>query len=307
MNLTLGRDPDDAKFLRQLYAFWMREGIGGIIRRGLRRPSLRQRFVARYAPKAGPGLEVGASHSPLAPKAAGFNVEILDHAPAQELRAKYQDAGVNLDHIEDVDFIWYGKSLPETIGRSGCYDWIIASHVIEHTPDSAGFLLDCQTLLQPSGRLILVVPDKRYCFDHFQSLTSTGDVLDAHQLSRTRPSPGRVFDHFANAVGKGRHRALSWHRHAPGAMQLVHSLENARDAWRFVQTNDEYVDVHSWHFTPESFRLIIDDLRDLGLLELGITEGPTGAANEFCACLQRCSKQHRDRTARLAAIEKAQH
>lgn len=292
---------------RRLYALWMREGLGGIIRHGLRRPSLRQRYVARYAPKAGPGLEIGPSHSPLAPKAEGFHVEILDHAAAPELRAKYRNAGVNIDHIEDVDFVWRGKSLPETIGRRGCYDWIIASHVIEHAPDLAGFLIDCEALLQEAGRLILVIPDKRYCFDHFQSLTSTGDVLDAHQLGRIRPSPGRVFDHFANATGKGRDRVLAWHRHAPGAMQLVHSLENARDAWRCAQIDDEYVDVHNWRFTPESFGLVIDDLRDLGLLELGITDGPTGAAGEFCACLQRCNDRRGDRIARLTAIEKALH
>ncbi|MGH8156261.1 MAG: hypothetical protein ACREP0_13740 [Rhodanobacteraceae bacterium] len=170
-----------------------------------------------------------------------------------------------------------------------------------------GFLVDCQTLLQEAGRLILVIPDKRYCFDHFQSLTSTGDVLDAHHLGRTRASPGRVFDHFANAVGKGRNRVISWHRHAPGALQLVHSLKNARDAWRCAQTDQEYVDVHNWRFTPESFRLVIDDLRDLGLLELGITDGPTSAAGEFCACLQRCNTQHGDRIASLAAIVRAQH
>ena len=97
---------------RRLYALWMREGIGGFVRHGLRRPSLRQRFVAAYAPKAGPGLEIGPSHSPLAPKAAGFNVEILDHAPAQDLRVKYRNAGVDIDHIEEVDFVWRGESLP---------------------------------------------------------------------------------------------------------------------------------------------------------------------------------------------------
>lgn len=116
----------------------MREGFGGIARHILRRPSLRQRFVARYATQAGPGLEIGHSHSPLAPKAAGYNVEILDHATAPELHAKYRDAGVNLDHIEDVDFVWNGAPLPETVGRRDCYDWIIASHVIEHTPDMPG-------------------------------------------------------------------------------------------------------------------------------------------------------------------------
>lgn len=290
---------------RRLYALWMREGIGGIIRRGLRRPSLRQRFVARYAPKAGPGLEIGPSHSPLAPKADGFHVEILDHATAPELRTKYRNAGVNIDHIEDVDFVWRGEPLSETIGRRGCYDWIIASHVIEHTPDLLGFLVGCQELLRETGRLILVIPDKRYCFDHFQKLTSTGDVLDAHQLGRTRPSPGRVFDHYANAVGKGGARTISWHRHAPGRLRLVHGLDGARGAWRGAQTSNEYVDVHNWRFIPESFRLVIDDLRDLDLLELGITDGPTGTAGEFCACLQRIPVEPRNRMAGLVAIDKA--
>lgn len=287
---------------RRLYALWMREGIGGIIRHGLRRPSLRQRFVARYAPKAGPGLEIGPSHSPLAPKAQGFHVEILDHAGAAELREKYQNAGVNIDHIEDVDYIWQGQSLPETIGRRDCYDWIIASHVIEHTPDLAGFLADCQALLRATGRLILVVPDKRYCFDHFQSLTSTGDVLDAYSLHRTRASPGRVFDHYANAVKKGRIGTISWHRHAPGSLQPVHDFASARAAWRAAQTEHAYVDVHNWRFTPESFRLVIDDLRDLGVLELGIADGPTAAAGEFCVCLQRDAGNHRDRITALEAV-----
>src|SRR6476620_5084784 len=33
----------------------------------------------------GLGLEVGPSYSPIAPKKAGFNVHILDHASAEEL------------------------------------------------------------------------------------------------------------------------------------------------------------------------------------------------------------------------------
>lgn len=284
----------------------MREGLAGIARHLLRRPSLRKRFVARYAPKSGPGLEIGPSHSPLAPKAAGFRVDILDHAAASALRTKYQNAGVNIDHIEDVDFVWRGQPLSETVGHRDWYNWIIASHVIEHTPDLVGFLVECQTLLRDTGRLILVVPDKRWCFDRLQSLTSTGDVLDAHQLQRTRASPGRVLDHFANAVKKGRSGTISWHRHAPGALQSVHDFASAGDAWRAAQTDHAYIDVHNWHFTPQSFQLVIDDLRELGLLELGITDGPASAGGEFCACLQRTSVQPRNnRLASLIAIHKA--
>lgn len=283
----------------------MREGLAGLVRRLLRRPSLRQRFVTRYAPRDGPGLEIGPSHSPLAPKSAGFRVDILDHASAPDLRAKYRNAGVNTDHIEEVDFVWRGKPLPETVGRRDWYDWVIASHVIEHTPDLVGFLIDCQTLLHATGRLILVVPDKRWCFDQFQSLTSTGDVLDAHSLRRTRASAGRVFDHFANAVKKGRSGTISWHRHAPGAVQPVHDFAGACDAWRAAQTDHTYIDVHNWRFTPESFRLVIDDLRELGLLELGITDGPSSAGGEFCACLQRTPVRPRNRMASLIAIHQA--
>ncbi len=255
---------------QRLYALWMREGLGGIVRHLLRRNSLRQRFVARYAPKAGPGLEIGPSFNPLARKADGYRVDILDHADASKLREKYRDAGVNLDNIEDVDFVWHGEPLSETLGRRGWYDWIIASHVIEHTPDLVGFLIECQALLGEAGRLILVVPDKRYCFDHFQSLSSTGDVLDAHQQGRTKPSPGRVFDHHANAVSKGRHGVLTWHRRAQGSLQLIHDMDGVRSAWH---------NVHNWHFTPESFRLVIDDLRELGLLALGIIDGPRSLAD----------------------------
>jgi SAM-dependent methyltransferase len=285
----------------------MREGIRGFVRHFLRRPSLRQRFVARHAPQAGPGLEIGPSHSPLAPKSAGFRVDILDHADAPALRAKYRDTGVDIDRIEDVDFVWKGEPLSETVGRQGCYDWIIASHVIEHTPDIVGFLVECQTLLRDTGRLILVVPDKRYCFDRFQSLTSTGDALDAARLRLTRPSPGRVFDHHANAVKKGRAGAIAWHRHAPGRLQLVHDVEGARGAWQNALQGSEYIDVHNWHFTPDSFRVLIEDLRELGLIELGIVEGPTGSGGEFCVCLQRGAGARMDRLTCLARAGNGRH
>lgn len=232
-------------FFKRLGGLWMREGLRGLVRHALRRPSLRQRSVARYAPKDGPGLEIGPSHSPLASKVAGFRVDILDHADADTLRAKYRGMGVDINDIEAVDFVWTGLPLSETIGRTDCYDWVIASHVIEHTPDLIGFLIECEALLRRDGRLILVVPDKRYCFDHFQSLTSTGDALDAHERRLTRPSPGRVFDHRANAVKKGRDNARSSHRHAPGRLQLIHGIETARNAWQAAGKGSDYIDVHN--------------------------------------------------------------
>jgi hypothetical protein len=98
--------------------------------------------------RKGLGLEIGPSHNPLTPKKEGFNVHILDHASADELREKYEGHGVNLENIEVVDFVWHGEPLHELIGREQCYDWIIASHVIEHTPDLMTFVAEYERLFK---------------------------------------------------------------------------------------------------------------------------------------------------------------
>ena len=84
----------------------------------------------------GRGLEIGPCYGPVAPKQAGFNVEILDHLDRDALIRKYQGhPGLNLDRIEPVNYIWNGEPYAELIGKTKYYDWIIASHLIEHTPD----------------------------------------------------------------------------------------------------------------------------------------------------------------------------
>jgi hypothetical protein len=98
----------------------------------------------------GKGLEIGPSHSPIVPKSQGFNVEILDHATAPELKEKYKDLGIpddKLQNIEEVDYVWSGESLVELTGKQSYYDYIIASHVVEHTPDLVSFLSQCQVML----------------------------------------------------------------------------------------------------------------------------------------------------------------
>ena len=214
----------------------------------------------------GYGLEIGPSHNPIASKRAGFNVEILDHASAEELREKYRAHPVNIDNIEEVDHVWRGEPLDQLIGKSAAYDYIIASHVIEHVTDLVAFLQQCENLLNADGVLSLVIPDKRYCFDYFRWPSSTGDALQAYMERRTRHAPGTVFDHFSNAAKMGDMPA--WAPQMRGKMSFIHSAEEARSAWMQAKKNDEYIDAHSWRFTPSSFRLILHDLQELQLINL---------------------------------------
>jgi SAM-dependent methyltransferase len=235
--------------------------------------------------RKGLGLEIGPSHNPIAPKKRGFNVHILDHATAADLRSKYDGHGVNLDNIEEVDFVWTGQPLTALIGQTRCYDWIIASHVIEHVPDLISFLQQCEALLKADGVLSLVIPDKRYCFDHFSPPTSAGHLLDAWSEKRTRPSHGQVFDHFANA--SVRDGSIVWSPGGGGANALVHTLGEAREIWTLSRSASEYVDVHCWRFTPASFRLVLSDLQALGLTGLGIRAGFDTMGCEFYVSLAK--------------------
>jgi hypothetical protein len=147
---------------------------------------------------SGVGLEIGPSFNPLLPKSAGYRVETLDHATADELRDKYRnDPNVDAARIEEVDFVADGRPIAEVVGKPGYYDYIVASHVIEHAPDMLGFLTGCETLLKQTGTLVLAVPDKRRCFDLLQPLTSTGMILQAHEERRTRHAPSALFDDIA--------------------------------------------------------------------------------------------------------------
>ncbi|MEN9783377.1 MAG: Ubiquinone biosynthesis O-methyltransferase [Pseudomonadota bacterium] len=65
----------------------------------------RDRAVFHLIDRGGQGLEIGASINPLAPKKRGYKVHILDHASADDLRAKYEAIGQPTSEIEEVDFV----------------------------------------------------------------------------------------------------------------------------------------------------------------------------------------------------------
>jgi SAM-dependent methyltransferase len=248
----------------------------------------REAKLLGYIETGGIGLEIGPSHRPIAARRSGYNVDIVDHLDSAGLRSKYAGHGVDTDSIEDVDFVSTGQPLSELIGRANYYDWIIASHVIEHIPDVISWLQQCEILLKPGGRLALIVPDKRFCFDHLQPTSSTGSMLDALHEGRIRPSPGQVFDHHANACK--RNGALSWDSTLNGPVSLVHSANEARQAWETVATSDTYLDVHCWRFTPTSFRMILSDLALLGLISLGVIQEFDTVGNEFHFILEKGTK-----------------
>ncbi len=186
---------------------------------------------------------------------------------------------VNLNNIEEVDYIWQGESYSDLTGKSKCYDWIIASHVIEHTPDLVGFLNDCETLLKDDGVISLVIPDKRYCFDHFRPVTGLARVVDSYFNKNTIHTPGEVAEYYLNVVSKN--GVIAWDVSVDGEYELVHTLSEATHGMELVRNDDVYIDVHGWCFVPHSFRLMIHDLNSLGLISLKEVDFYSTVGHEF--------------------------
>ncbi len=235
--------------------------------------------IRKHIKKDGLGLEIGPSFRPAVPKSEGYNVEIVDHCDAEQLKKIYKDKKVA--NIEEVDYIWNGEPLDQLIGKTGRYDYIVASHLLEHTPDLLSFLQQCQRLLKADGVLSLALPDKRFCFDYFRFPSSTGSVLQAWVERRTRHTFGDIYDHFSLISKLGEKR--SWDKDTTGEMDFIHSPEKAmHNAQRSIDDPKAYIDIHNWKFIPASFKLIIADLNYLKLLNLNILESfPTEGCEFF--------------------------
>lgn len=263
----------------------------------------RNQILLKYARRDEIGLEIGPSHNPIAKKSDGFNVKIIDHLNKNGLIDKYKnDASVDVGAIEEVDYVWSGGSFANMVRQPNGFSWIIASHVIEHVPDLVSFLRDCEQVMKKGGVLALAIPDKRYCFDRFRSLTSLGAVIDAHHANLNKPTPGTVLDFFLNYARQGGRDG--WSAHSIGSIEFAFD-DRAVEMMRRAEQGD-YVDVHSWCFTPSSFRLLIHDLKQLGLISIAEVDFVNVMGSEFFVFLGINDSTHRvvDRMRLLHDVEK---
>ena len=232
-------------------------------------------------------VEIGPSYNPVAPKSEGWRTTIVDYASQSDLKNIYKNH-VLADQIEEVDVVWNGGAIsdafrPETLGS---FDALIASHVIEHTPDIVRFLMSCRSLLKTDGRLLLVVPDKRQCFDFFKPTSTSADAFEAFSQHRSRHLKRTQFLHVAFAVtaaGK-----VSWGWAPPSGLVAAHPFSMARTMFNAVSEDPKsrYTDCHAWFFTPASFELLVLDLRAMDLIDLDTEYVSPPLGSEFVAFLR---------------------
>jgi predicted SAM-dependent methyltransferase len=212
------------------------------------------------------GIEIGALTTPLLRRSEA-NIRFVDHADQETLRAKYAgDVNVNPDDIVAVDAIWGDRTLAECFpGES--FDYVIASHVVEHVPDLIGWLSEVAEILAPKGRLILAIPDRRYSFDVLRHETKLADAIDNHLRRVRRPTPGQVFDSCANTVDFDHVKA--WF--SPSEEIHKHFVSRQYALSQAVKSqNGTYLDSHCSVFTAGTLLELLDGLLELRLLRFRV-------------------------------------
>jgi len=153
-----------------------------------------------------------------------------------------------IGHLDMLDFapttIWTttGAGSPPPVGRrivgettdmaevqSASYDFVLASHVLEHLANPLKGLSEWKRVLKPGGILVLVVPHRDATFDHRRPVTTIehlrsdevsdvgeddsthlNEILELHDLGRD-PEAGDPVNFAQRARSNLQHRSLHHH------------------------------------------------------------------------------------------------
>jgi len=224
-------------------------------------------------------LEVGPFTNPTL---RGPNVKYFDVMDKQGLINRANAIGYVYTVPVDIDYVSSTGDLSIVDKK---FDFCLSSHCVEHQPDLIYHLNQVARILTATGRYLLIIPDKRYCSDHFIAESSIADFIGARgNKVHTAKS---VIEHIALATHNDPVRHWTGDHGVPRFRDNLSSVSVAMS--QYDTSAGAYIDVHAWQFTPQSFRSGIEVLSNLGLIGLEVEQVYATPHNtfEFCAILKR--------------------
>lgn len=125
----------------------------------------------------GTGLEIGALHKPLKVSET-VTVLYVDRVTRERSIEKFPELPA-MD-IVPVAIIDDGFELSSIEDDS--YDFVVANHVLEHSPNPIQVLANWVRVLRPDGILFVTIPVAERCFDKGRQLTTIKHLKDDYQL-----------------------------------------------------------------------------------------------------------------------------
>jgi len=208
------------------------------------------------------GLEIGPLDKPLVPRSR-YEVCYVDTFPVDVLIEKCRP-NPNRDEtrVVPLDYVTGGRKLSEVVDRK--FDYVVASHVLEHVPDFFGWLRDLAKILNEGGCLFAVVPDREFTFDRLRPLTSLGELMENDRRGLQKPSYTAAFDQRFYHVDV--RAADVWACRGTERSPAQARTFDPRQAHEFgIRAESHYVDVHCSVFDPWSFQESVNVSHDLAI------------------------------------------
>ena len=216
-------------------------------------------------------LEIGPFFNPVH---KGEKVKYFDIENREDLvvRAKELDPTFKVENIPYIDYV--SPSADLTIIKE-IFEAIYSSHVIEHQFDLIDHLQKTSDLLPVGGKYYLIVPDKRYCFDHFQQISTIADVISAHFEKRKKHTLKSLLEHRVLATHND--PVLHWKGNHGKLTDKVIKIKKAIAEYE----ERDLIDTHAFYFTPDTFIEIMNLLYELDYINFKVERIHKTPKNNF--------------------------
>ncbi len=87
------------------------------------------------------------------------------------------DASFQFDRNRQNGRQFIGEATSLSALVSGDYDFVLSSHMLEHTANPILALTEWKRLLKSQGMLVLILPDPKYTFDHLRPITTLNHLI----------------------------------------------------------------------------------------------------------------------------------
>ncbi len=229
----------------------------------------------------GKALEIGPLDNPQLDYTSPdyCSIDVFDRATL--IQNYINDSNVNKEKIIEPTYVITDDDYSKIKDK---FKVIFSSHNIEHMPCLVTFLNNLSKVLDKEGNIFLVVPDKRYCFDHFKNESDIYDVLQSYYEGNSRPRLEDVLR--MRTQGTHNEPAVHWQGNYGENNYERMLVTHYADILALYKTG-VYMDSHVSFFTPHSFFKILTLLKELGLINLKIKKlyHTLKSSNEFYAIL----------------------
>ena len=254
---------------------------------------------------SGTGLEIAPYFYPLLDKAR-HDVRYVDCIDNDTIAKKAADnPGAIGREIPRIDWVWTpGKPLRSCIPADIAFDYCVATHVMEHVPDTIGWLNQILEVMRDHAVLALALPDRRHTMDFYRRETTLGDVVGNWIHAPSRPTSAQIVDFLSQSFYDTREDGRRFDLSQPFAAAPRHYTDD--QALEFAANSNRqgnYLDVHCTVWTPTSFVDVMSRVVGMGLMNVEISKpaqrDPETGWDEFIVHLTKLGEPRTSRHALL--------